>query len=80
MLIFMIVLILRLMALDITSLNLTSFIIFRFDSVYKGQSATMRLLTFNCCWYSTAILPKHDESAWFPDAIIENIYWYVSIS
>ena len=73
MLIFIIVLILRLMALDITSLNLTSFIIFRFDSVYKDQSATMRLLTFNCFWYSTAILAKHDESAWFPDASYKNI-------
>jgi hypothetical protein len=80
MLILIIVLILCLMALDITSLNMTSFIIFRFDSVYKAQSATMRLLTFNCFWYSTAILPKHDESAWFPDASFKNIYWYVSIS
>ena len=43
MLILIIVLILCLIALDITSLNLTSFIIFRFDSVYKAQSATMRL-------------------------------------
>ena len=27
-----------------------------------------------------AILAKHDESAWFPDASFNNIYWYVSIS
>jgi hypothetical protein len=60
--------------------QLKSDIIFRFDSVYKAQCATMRLLTFNCFWYSTAILRKHDESAWFPDASIKNIYWYVSIS
>ena len=46
---------------------------FKFDSVYKAESATMRLLTSNCFWYSTAILPKHDESAWFPDASFKNI-------
>jgi hypothetical protein len=33
----------------------------------------MRLFTSICFWYSTAILPKHDESAWFPDANFKNI-------